>query len=302
MISSKMRRRVLPNNNYSAIFINGKTLRIPIDRSKPITELEWSEFYDVAINGDSYVGMCKTGGCSYCYTSANKDGYYTKDAAKKINDYFGKMSDNQRPFQVAIGGNGEPLEHPNIIGVLEVFNNLNIVPNYTTNGVLLHKNNKSIIEATHKYCGGVAITYHPHLEKFFKRSLDLLLGEGIKTNIHFVISDKTSLDKLDEIVLDYKNKVDYFVLLPYMNVGFAKNSPCSVDYDYLEKKLDTYGDITDFAFGSNAYEWLKTKRNKYNLSLYEPESMSKYIVFENAAIKIFNNSFERKLVKEIQYG
>ena len=31
--------RILPSNNYKAIFFNGKTLRIAIDFTKPITEL-----------------------------------------------------------------------------------------------------------------------------------------------------------------------------------------------------------------------------------------------------------------------
>lgn len=297
-----MKVRQFPEHNYKSIFINGKTLRLQYDKSKPITELTWPEFYDVALNGDSIKGMCKTGGCTYCYTSANKDGYYTDKAAQKIKDYFGNLTENQRPFQVAIGGNGEPTEHPEIIDILRSFNELGIVPNYTTNGVLLHKNNVKLIEATKQYCGGVAITYHPHLEKFFRRGLDLLISEGIKTNIHFVVGNKESIDKFVEVYMDYKNKVDYFVILPYMNVGFGANDPQSVDYDYLEKQLDTFGDISNIAFGSNAYEWLKSKNHKFNLSLYEPESMSKYIVFENEKIKIFNNSFERKLVKEVLYN
>jgi MoaA/NifB/PqqE/SkfB family radical SAM enzyme len=297
-----MKIREFPEHNYKSIFIDGCTLRLQFDKTKPITELTWPEFYDVALNGDSINGMCKTGKCPYCYTSANKDGYYTENAVQKIVSYFGKLTENQRPFQVAIGGNGEPTEHPEIIDILRAFSDLGIVPNYTTNGVLLHKNNTKLIEATRRYCGGVAITYHPHLENFFKRGVELLIKERIKTNTHFVIGDKTSIDKFIDIYRTYKDRVDYFVILPYMNVGFAANAPQSVDYDYLEQQLDKFSDISDIAFGSNAYEWLKTKNKKYNLSLYEPESMSKYIVFENNSIKIFNNSFERKLVKQISYN
>ena len=51
-----MRNRREPEANYSSVYINGKTLRIPIDPKKPITELKYPEFYDVSLGN-----KCKTG-------------------------------------------------------------------------------------------------------------------------------------------------------------------------------------------------------------------------------------------------
>ena len=42
------RKRDEPEANYSAVFFNGRTLRSPIDPSKPITELRFPEFYDLS--------------------------------------------------------------------------------------------------------------------------------------------------------------------------------------------------------------------------------------------------------------
>lgn len=289
-----MKIREFPESNYRAIFSRGKTIRIPLDPTKKITELKYPEFYDLAINGSAENGMCKTGGCSYCYTSANKKGYYTKNAAEKVYDYFSKLDDNQKPFQWAIGGNGEPTEHPEFIELLKVGNQLGIVPNYTTNGVLVSTRNVKLLEATKKYCGGVAVTCHPHLEFCWRRAIDVLLNNEIKVNIHLVISDKASIDNFINIYNQYNGKIDYFVLLPYMNVGFAAENRKNIDFDYLEKFLDKIAHYANIAFGSNFYPWLKTRGEKYNVSLYEPEILSKYIVFENDRVRLFKNSFELK--------
>lgn len=292
-----MKIRQFPESNYKAIFTKGKTIRIPLDPSKKITELKFPEFYDLAINGSAEKGMCRTGGCKYCYTSANKKGYYTKHAARKVYEYFYKMDENQRPFQWAIGGNGEPTEHPEFIDVLKVGYELGIIPNYTTNGVTLAPKNYKLIEATKQYCGGVAVTCHSHLEFFWKQAVETLLSNNIKTNLHLVISDQKSIDNLISIYNQYNGKIDYFVLLPYMNVGFAAQNKQNIDFDYLENFLDNAKSFANIAFGSNFYPWLKNKGDKYNVSLYEPEILSKYIVFEDKKVRIFNNSFELKEIK-----
>lgn len=47
--------------NYSSVFFNGKTIRNPIDSTKPITELKYPEFYDVSLGN-----KCETGKCPWC--------------------------------------------------------------------------------------------------------------------------------------------------------------------------------------------------------------------------------------------
>ena len=52
--------------NYSSVFYNGKTLRIPIDKNKPITELQYPEFLDISLGN-----KCETGKCRWCYAKGN---------------------------------------------------------------------------------------------------------------------------------------------------------------------------------------------------------------------------------------
>lgn len=284
-----MRTRKFPESNYSSVFINGKTLRIPLDVNKPITELAWPEFYDIGINSRCY------GRCSYCYTSAVSNGVNWDGVVDRIYEFFGGMSVMKRPYQVALGGSGEPTMHPDFTQVLEAFHKLQIVPNYTTNA--MHLSNDDVMEATKKYSGGVAVTLHKHLERYWRKGLEILIENKIRTNVHIVISDKESIDFAKSMYEQYSGRIEYFVLLPYMNTGFALNDPRQPNYDYLESWLSTLEDASDIAFGSNFYHFLK-KTKAVKVSLYPPEIMSKYLIMDEN-MKLYNNSFE---MREVSYS
>ena len=280
-----MRTRQETKANYKSIFHNGKTLRFAIDSSQPIQELEYPEFYDVSLG--SY---CR-GGCPYCYASASYKGRNYSNVVEKIDKIFGNMSLELRPYQVAIGGGGEPTEHPEIISVLKKFKELEIVPNYTTNGMNL---TNEILDATESYSGGVAITLHKHLKRHWEKAIEVFHDRGIRLNIHVVISDVESINYAMDVYDKYKDYVDYFVLLPHMNVGFAAKKPQQIDLQYLLKWLRKVYVNQNIAFGANFYEFLKAN-DEFDIALYQPEIMSKYLIL-NDPIQLYNNSFECKKV------
>jgi len=266
--------------NYSSVFLNGKTLRIPINKAKPITELKYPEFYDVSLGN-----KCTTGKCPWCYASGSSKGKHYSNVAQKIHDYFGPMTENQRPYQIALGGQQEPLEHPEIKAVLQTFVKLGIVPNLTTNGVLFGEDAAKLVK---KYCGGIAITMHPHLEKYWRKAIEVSLQNKIKTNVHYVVSGTQSIEKLQVLYNEYSDRVEYFVLLPYMNVGRATACPKIIDYVSLEKWLDQVHSMGKIAFGANFYKFLAPLK-KWDVSLYPPEIFSKYLVCDK--MTLYNNSF-----------
>lgn len=267
--------------NYSSVFFDGKTLRIPLDKNKPITELRYPEFYDVAINSKCFAN------CANCYTSATKYGNNFKNVIRKINDIFGTMSENERGYQVALGGAGEPTLHEDFIGVLEAFYNLGIVPNYTTNGMHL---SDEIVSATKKYCGGVAVSSHPHIVNIWRNAIDKLIANNIKSNIHVVVSDANSVKYLENVYKDYSGKVDYFVILPQINIGRAVDCPKQTDYNGLSKFLDENSKNADIALGANLYPFLK-ENNRWNVSLYPPEILSKYLILDDLPT-LYRSSFD----------
>ena len=287
-----IKTRVEEKSNYKGIFFNGKTMRIAIEPSLPIEELEYPEFYDVDVFGKGQ-GLC-LGNCPWCYLSATSEGKYVEDAVEKIKDYFGSMTENQKPFQVALPGSGEFTMHPDWVEILKAFDDLNIMPNYTTNGMWVNPDIKtsgvtdyeqSVLDATKKYVGGVAVSCHPHLLKYWTLATNMYVNAGIKTNLHLIISDKKSIDDFVEIYESFKDKVDYFVLLPYGVQGRAKHK--DIDWEYLLTQLPE--DQSKLAFGANFYPYLMQGDHGIQISLYLPEIMSKFLDLKD--MKLYKSSF-----------
>jgi organic radical activating enzyme len=281
-----IKKRVERESNYSAIFVNGKTLRMPLDPKKDIVELKYPEFYDVKITG-----KCK-GNCQGCYMDSTEDQEHY-DALNNLKKFFEPMTPNQRPFQIAYGG-GEPTLHPDFCSILEYTHSLGIVPNYTTNGMFIYEQNAmEILEATKKYSMAVALSCHSHLDSTWMQAVEIFFAHNVKTNFHIIISDKTSIDRFLEIYKIYKGKVLYFVLLPLTAKGRCKEAV--VEHEYLFENLSQinqlkeFDGIKDVAFGANFYPMLKETKYKFDLSLYEPELLSKFLDVKDN--KIYKSSF-----------
>ena len=263
-----MRTRIHPDSNYKAIYIDGKTMRLPLDPKKPVTGLKFPEFYDVKITQRCY------GGCSYCYQGSTGRDQDFQDIPAKINAFFGSMSLNERPFQVAIGG-GEPTIHPEFRAICKAFDDLDIDPNYTTNGTNL---TDEILDVTEQYVTGVAVSCHAHLD--WEGGVRKLLDRAIYTNLHIVISDDESIQKFADIYRKYHGKIKYFVLLPMVAQGRAtKDFDC---WPKLKAFLNGLPDRSDIAFGALFHPYLNDLG--WDISIYEPEAFSKYMVMDDMSL------------------
>jgi MoaA/NifB/PqqE/SkfB family radical SAM enzyme len=281
-----IRTRTEPQANYRSVFCNGKTIRMPIDNSKPITELKFAEFYDC-----SFGSKC-SGGCKYCYASALKNGIHYTNLAEKILNFFGKMTQDQLPYQVACGGESESMENPECWEALEAFNKLGIVPNLTSNGMYINEDTAAKVL---KHCGGIAFTAHKHLKKYWTRAVDIMYEAKAKLNLHLIISDEKSILEFAQLYKEYSGKIDYFVLLPYMNVGHAEKNKKNVLLNLFKSKVDEVYKEGKLAFGANFYPFLMQNHKQYDLKMYPPEIFSKYLLL-NDKMEMFNNSFEMKPV------
>lgn len=282
-----MKVRTFADKNYKGIYFNGKTVRIALDPSKPISELDYPEFYDVKITS-----KCD-GDCPYCYMDSKSDSPHAVGIVHKIHGFFGTMSDNEKPFQVAIGG-GEPTMHPEFLESLSTFDALGITPNYTTNGIFASDPAlcDDIIDSTKEYCGGVAVSCHEHLDLQWSYAAALFAEADIKLNFHLIISDKESIDRFVRIFEEWKERVEYFVLLPYGAQGRAVAK--DIEWEYLmEQCPDDHGQI---AFGANFYTNLSSPSSIFDVSLYEPESMSKFLDLED--MKVYPSSFHLEAIEK----
>ena len=122
--------------------------------------------------------------CSFCYRHSSSLG-----CDVTIEDYLSVMEQARKlgTLQVALGG-GNPNEHPDFIAILEATRkHQKIVPNYTTNGDGL---SDDVIAASAEYCGAVAVSYYEPTDQF-RVAVDILTSAKIKTNVHFLLSNKT---------------------------------------------------------------------------------------------------------------
>ena len=268
--------RKFPEYNYHAVWTNLKTLRIGEGQAKELPA-DKSEFYDVSLGT-----RCNLG-CDFCYTSALRNGLDYTDVCEKAKWFFGNMLDNDKPFQIAIGSQGEPTLHPDFLNFLETIYNLNIVPNYTTNGITIALESdysEKLLDYTSKYVGGVAVranTWAENINMLWRNAISKLIYYGnTNINIHYIIRDKKSVDEFINIYNEYKNDILYFVLLPLMKSGRSSEQYQKEAFDYL---LDKDFDFSKIAFGAHFYDLLKNQ-NKVKCWMYPPESFSKNLILE----------------------
>lgn len=306
--SWRIKKRVFPAHNYNAVWANLKTIRLGsgVARELPADK---AEFYDVGINT-----LCNAE-CPFCYVSASHKGVNYPDICetweKWMNLYFEKRPDldsnfptiyTDKPFQIAIGSTGEPTIHPDFCDFLETVYNTGVVPNYTTNGIVLSEltpQSGMILAYTRQYVGGVAVSLGNKAlrPKAFKAIENLIEFGDTNVNIHHIISDFDSVDEFIEVQQIYGDDIKYHVLLPLMPSGRSKEGIGDGVFKYMEYKIQKLG-ITNVAFGAHFTEYLKT--SSIPTHLYPPESLSKNVILTKDKIQITPSSFNLNPIKIIE--
>ena len=274
-------KRVL-GNYYQALFLPKKKAVIrEVDTDRVYDEILYPELLDISITKQCNLE------CPYCYqsSSARRKEYLSLDDLRWLIDFFG----DAKPFQVASGG-GEPTLHKDFPEILKLFYDNQIVPNYTTNGYgLIHS--EEIRQATEKYAGGVALTYHKHAERLFWEALEILESlANVQKNIHYIV-DRNSIYELRAFITQLLNRnIGSIVLLEFQPIGRGKiieleNSVAlrRTEYDLIKRiyeeprsqKLEhklAFGASLEFLLIEHAVEQ-GYSLEEMALSLYNPESL-----------------------------
>lgn len=299
-----VRRRLFPENNYNAIWCNLKTVRLGEGKALELPANE-SEFYDVGINT-----KCNAE-CPFCYVSASGQGINYPDICetwKKWMDTFWEKRDNviwetNKPFQIAIGSTGEPTIHPEFAKFLQTVYETGVVPNYTTNGVLLAgkrtKYVNEIVEATKNFVGGVAVSFgNKTIRDYARAAVDNLVNFcNTNVNIHHIISNKESVDEFVAEWARYGDSILYHVLLPLMPSGRSSEGVTEGTFEYLEDMIEKNG-IKNVAFGAHFIKNLRD--SKIKTWLYDEQSFSKNIILTKDLVQITPSSFDLNPIMKIE--
>lgn len=308
-----MKFRNLPYYNYSAMWNNLVTVRF--DKGE-VMELppDKSEFYDVSLGN-----KCTTGNCPFCYVAAKANGKYYEGICETWKKWMATYADKYtvgsdncltlKPLQIAVGSEGEPLEHPDICDFLKTVYETNVVPNYTTNGVILsywdkpgsdyYEKANRILEATAKYCGGVAVSFgNKALRSHAKDAIRGLIEKGdCHVMIHHIISDMESVDEFVECWKEYGEQIKNHVLLPLMPSGRSKKGIENNVFEYMENAIEE-NNIKNVAFGAHFIKYLE-KSDKIKTWLYPAESYSKNVLLKKDKVVITPSSFNLSPIMEI---
>lgn len=273
--------RIRKQGDYKSFFTDShKTIRL--SDAPPITP----ELEDVALNN-----KCAAA-CPYCYTNALKSGTNFSDIVNKADKVWGRLPLNDRPFQIAIGGAGEPTMHPDFIPFIKHVKELGITPNYTTNGMHL---TDDILKATEEYCGGVALSWHPHIPKVFEKAANKLRNIDTKLNFHIIVGSDDSIIHLQTLYETYKDDVDYFVILPYQAAGRGVKMEVEENWMKAFRWIASKSENRQrqFAFGALFYDFLIKNNIPLEMSIYNPDIYSGYRILDDDNYnKIFRSSYD----------
>lgn len=164
------------------------------------------------------MGHCTS--CHVCPVGCYQGGAQKAQPNMKLED-FKKIVDQckDKVFQFALGGRGNPNQHENFKEILEYCHENQIKPNYTTSGIDL--TDEQII-LTKKYCGAVAVS--EYYQDFTRNAVKRFLAAGMKTNIHFVLSNSSIDYAIDILQGKYDNLykgINAFVFLAHKPVGLG---------------------------------------------------------------------------------
>lgn len=135
-----------------------------------------------------------------------------------LEDYISIMQQSEgKMFQCALGGAGDVDTYEQFEELLRVTREHEIVPSFTTSGIAMTKKKAEICK---QYCGAVAVS--EHFADYTNRALDLLLDAGVKTNLHYVLSNKS----IDEAIRRLKENgfrkgINAVIFLLYKPVGLG---------------------------------------------------------------------------------
>lgn len=179
-------------------------------------------------------------GCSFCYKDSTPKGHLmTYDEYCQVLDSLCSR-DNCTVFQVAIGG-GEPLEHPDFFMIVEETVKRGIILNFTTNGQLL---TPKVYAKLKGKVGAMAISASSIKEIELIKPM-LKGNDGIKVNIHYVLSTDSIQDAVGIVNGEYNNLlngINAVVFLTFKPAGRGKKEQVlknEADTDAFIKAIKT---------------------------------------------------------------
>lgn len=244
-------QKVDKKNRFVAMFDtdSGEYVRTGVlDKDGKDTDVDpfmtsFPELIDIGIMGHcshAKSGLCYASGIQCYQNGLNVEvPNMTLENYKKIIDEC-----KGKTFQVALGGRGDPNMHENFEEILKYTRENNIVPNFTTSGIGL---TDRMVQLCKEYCGAVAVSWHN--ASYTDKALNMLISAGVKTNIHYVISQHSIQDVNLRLGLDnFSHRINAIIFLLHKPVGLGEEANVLKVDDYRVARFFEHIDKLDYPY------------------------------------------------------
>lgn len=157
---------------------------------------------------------------NYCYQNSGKDGKHCDFQRLEL---VARLLAELKVFEVALGG-GDPMEHPDFTGILDLFWKYGVIPSFSTRKTDWLKN-KEMSSEIFKYSGAVGFSVNTvediqFLEKVLKETNAL---KRTKIKLHYVMGS-TPIEEFSRILDFLTSKesnlgTDWLLLLAFKKTG-----------------------------------------------------------------------------------
>ena len=215
--------RVRKEKDFLSFFneITGEYVRTGVikngkDTGKDPFMSSFPELLDIGIMGHCKHG--KSGLCLKAGVQCYQDGLHSDAPNMKLDDFRNLVKQCEgKVFQFALGGCGDPDQHENFAEILKLCRDSDIVPNFTTSGLGM---TEEIAQLCKKYCGAVAVSWYR--SEYTLNAIQLLLNNGVKTNIHYVLGKHTIKEAIERLQKEsFPKGINAIIFLLHKPVGLG---------------------------------------------------------------------------------
>ncbi|MCL4425881.1 MAG: SPASM domain-containing protein [Firmicutes bacterium] len=188
-----------------------------VDTGNDPFQAGFPELLDIGIMGSCVHG--RSGLCTKAGIECYQDGPHLAEENMPLARFKDIIDQGQgRIFQVALGGRGDPETHPDFVEILRYCREKQVVPNFTTSGLGLRP---EMLPAIKEYCGAVAVSWYR--SSYTLKSIELLLGAGIKTNIHYWLSRATIDEAISRVEhSNWPEGINRIIFLLHKPIGLGR--------------------------------------------------------------------------------
>lgn len=250
------------------------------------------ELLDVGIMGHCAHG--KSGLCLRSGVECYQDGVGLSEENMSLEN-FKKIIDEcrGRTFQVALGGRGDPDMHEDFVPIMQYARENGVVPNYTTSGFGL---DERLLPDIKRFCGAVAVSWYRN--EYTDRALRLFLSAGLKTNIHYCLSNSTIGEAIEMIEQKkYPEKINRIIFLLHKPVGLGRQENVLSVYDervrYFFSLFDRKENLDRVGFDSCSVPALLTFTENIHPMCIEACEAGRFSAYISPDNRLYPCSFEK---------